>query len=132
MQEWVGFGPSAASQHAGWRGTNIADLDEWERAVARGVRATEDRVALTPALLAEDALIFGLRMNEGVDVSVWQARCPAAPWTAVNALLDRLVADGLAQRDERVRLTPRGRILADSVGAEVMAAFEPAETAAQP
>jgi oxygen-independent coproporphyrinogen-3 oxidase len=132
MQEWVGFGPSAASQHAGWRGTNIADLDEWERNVARGVRATEDRVALTPALLAEDALIFGLRMNEGVDVSGWQARCPEAPWAVVNALLDRLVAEGLAVRDGRVRLTSRGRILADSVGAEVMAAFEPAETAAQP
>lgn len=132
MQEWIGFGPSAASQHDGWRGTNIADLDEWEQQVARGVRATEDRVALTPALLAEDALIFGLRMNEGVDVASWQARCPEAPWAAVNALLDRLVAEGLAERDDRVRLTSHGRILADSVGAEVMAAFEPVETAARP
>ena len=25
MQEWVGLGPSAASQHDGWRGQNVAD-----------------------------------------------------------------------------------------------------------
>jgi oxygen-independent coproporphyrinogen III oxidase len=83
-------------------------------------------VALTPALLAEDAMIFGLRMNEGVDVAAWRARCPAAPWPAVEALLARCVAEGLALREgPRVRLTNRGRLLADSVGAEVMEAFQP-------
>jgi oxygen-independent coproporphyrinogen-3 oxidase len=76
-------------------------------------------------LLAEDALIFGLRMNAGVDVAAWQARCPEAPWAEVETLLARCVAEGLAVREGlRVRLTPRGRLLADSVGAELMAAFE--------
>jgi oxygen-independent coproporphyrinogen-3 oxidase len=85
---------------------------------------TEDRVALTPALLAEDALIFGLRMNAGVDVAVWRARAPEAPWAEVEGLLERLVADELAVRaGSTVRLTDRGRLLADSVGAEMMSAF---------
>ena len=125
MQEWVGLGPSAASQHAGWRGANVADLEKWLGNVARGERVTEDRVALTPAQLAEDALIFGLRMNAGVDVAAWQARAPEAPWAAVEALLDRCVAEGLAVREgSRSRLTERGRLLADSVGAEMMEAFQ--------
>ena len=124
MNEWVGLGPSAASQHGGWRGANIADLDQWQIRVARGERVTEDRVALTPALLAEDALIFGLRTNDGVDVAAWRARCPDAPWAAVEELLDRLVDEGLATRAGAVvRLTDRGRLLADSVGGEVMEAF---------
>ena len=93
--------------------------------LARGERVTEDRVALTPALLAEDALIFGLRLNAGVDVDAWRVRCPDAPWVAVEALLGRCVVEGLALRDgPRVRLTDRGRLLADSVGAEVMEAFQ--------
>lgn len=130
MHEWVGLGPSAASQHAGWRGANISDLEQWRANIMRGERVTEDRVALTPALLAEDALIFGLRMNEGVDVSASRQRCPAAPWTEVQALLDRLIADGLAERGGAgVRLTNRGRLLADSVGAEVMEAFAAAPAA---
>jgi len=126
MQEWVGLGPSAASQHDGWRGANVSDLDQWRAQLSRGERATEDRVALTPALLAEDAMIFGLRLNAGVDVAAWRARCPEAPWPAVEVLLARCVAEGLAvQEDSRVRLTDRGRLLADSVGAEVMEAFQP-------
>ncbi len=125
MNEWVGLGPSAASQHDGWRGGNIADLEKWLAHLARGERVTEDRVAATPALLAEDALIFGLRMNAGVDVAVWQARCPDTPWPAVETLLARCVAEGLAVREgSRVRLTDRGRLLADSVGVEMMEAFQ--------
>lgn len=124
MNEWVGLGPSAASQHDGWRGANISDLGEWIARVARGERVSEDRVALTPALLAEDALIFGLRMNTGVDVAGWKTRCPDAPWSAVESLLGRLVGEAFATRTGTVvQLTDRGRLLADSVGAEVMEAF---------
>lgn len=124
MNEWVGLGPSAASQQAGVRGANVADLDRWQALLAAGQRVTEDRVALTPALLAEDALIFGLRMNAGVDVAAWRARAPGAPWAEVEGLLERLVADELAVRaGSTVRLTDRGRLLADSVGAEMMSAF---------
>ena len=125
MHEWIGLGPSAASQHAGWRGGNIADLKEWRARVSRGERMTEDRVALTPALLAEDALVFGLRMNAGVDLAGWRSRCPRAPWSEVEALLARLSEEGLAERAGTVvKLTNRGRLLADTVGAEIMAAFE--------
>ncbi|MCX6951547.1 MAG: radical SAM family heme chaperone HemW [Verrucomicrobia bacterium] len=124
MHEWAGLGPSAASQQSGWRGGNVADLQKWRDHVAHGERVTEDRVALTPALLAEDALIFGLRMNAGVDVAAWRARSPGAPWAAVEELLGRLVQEGLALREGgTVRLTDRGRMLADSVGAEMMEAF---------
>jgi oxygen-independent coproporphyrinogen-3 oxidase len=131
MNEWVGLGPSAASQHDGWRGGNVADLDRWLDHLGRGERMTEDRVALTPALLAEDALIFGLRMNAGVDLARWRARAPEAPWRQIEDTLATLDAGGLMIRDgDVVRLTNRGRLVADSVGAEIMAAFEPvAETA---
>ncbi|MES1167883.1 MAG: coproporphyrinogen III oxidase, partial [Oleiharenicola lentus] len=124
MHEWIGLGPSAASQHGGWRGANISDLDQWLAQLGCGRRMTEDCVALTPALLAEDALIFGLRTNAGVDVNAWRTRCPDAPWLAIEALLTRLVDEGLARREGGVvQLTDRGRLLADSVGAEVMEAF---------
>jgi oxygen-independent coproporphyrinogen-3 oxidase len=125
MHEWVGLGPSAASQHAGWRGANVADLEQWQAHVAAGRRMTEDRLAATPAQLAEDALIFGLRMNAGVDLASWRERCPEAPWLAVDQLARRLADDGLAEyAGDRLRLTDRGRLLADSVGLEVMEAFQ--------
>ncbi|MBL9188655.1 MAG: radical SAM family heme chaperone HemW [Opitutaceae bacterium] len=126
MHEWIGLGPSAASQHAGWRGGNVADLDKWLAGLARGERLTEDRVRLTPALLAEDALIFGLRMNAGVDLAPWRTRAPEVPWPMVEDSLATLAAGGLLAREgDTVRLTDRGRIVADSVATELMAAFEP-------
>lgn len=130
MQEWAGLGPSAASQHAGWRGANVADLDQWRKRVARGERMTEDRVALTPALLAEDALIFGVRMNAGVDLAELRGRFPSAPWNAVAVEIERLTDAGVAEvRDGHLCLTTRGRLIADTVGAELMQAFADAEPA---
>ena len=79
---------------------------------------------MAPALLAEDALIFGLRMNEGISVPSWRARVPGVPWAAIEALLERLANEGLAiWADGNVRLTDRGRLVADTIGVELMAAF---------
>ena len=126
MHEWVGLGPSAASQQGTTRGANISDLDQWLAHLARGERVTEDRVTLTPALLAEDALIFGLRMNAGVDLATWRARAPAAPWLQIEDMLATLAMGEFLVRDgDQVKLTNQGRLIADSIGAEVMAAFEP-------
>ncbi|MFI5336586.1 MAG: radical SAM family heme chaperone HemW [Opitutales bacterium] len=125
MQEWVGLGPSAASQHAGWRAGNPPDLAQWQADVAAGRRMQSDRTLLTPELLAADSLIFGLRMNQGVSLPGLQRRFPAAPWGALHDLLPRLLLAGLlADTPEgRIQLTPRGRLVADAVGAEILEAF---------
>lgn len=124
MAEWIGLGPSAASQCGGWRGRNAADLGQWLRDLEAGRRAEADRVPVTPALLAEDSLIFGLRMNAGVDLAELRARFPSAPWAGVEALAARLAAEGLACRERStLRLTRRGRLLADAVGGEILGAM---------
>ena len=125
MAEWVGLGPSAASQYAGWRSSNVADLDRWRADLAAGRRARTDPVELTPRVLAEDSLIFGLRMNAGVALPALRARLPEAPWEKVDALAGRLTHEGLAVSEGgALRLTLRGRLLADAVGGQVMEAFE--------
>lgn len=126
MDEWVGLGPSAASQHAGWRAANPPDLGQWLGDVAAGRRATSDRVALTPELLAADSVIFGLRMNEGVSLPRLRRRFPTGQWAGLEDLLPRLLIDGLldATPEGRISLTKRGRLVADAVGAEIMEAFE--------
>src|SRR5688572_13726326 len=126
MYEWVGLGPSAASQHNGWRAANPPDLGQWMGDVAAGRRATSDRVPLTPELLAADAVIFGLRVNEGVSLPRLRRRFPQAHWAGLEDLLPRLLFDRLleATPEGRIHLTPPGRLLADAVGAEIMEAFE--------
>ena len=128
MHEWVGLGPSGASQHAGWRAANPPDLALWHADVADGRRATADRVALTNDLLAADSVIFGLRLNEGVSLPRLRRRFPSPGWTGLEDLLPKLLLGGLlvATVEGRISLTPRGRLLADAIGADILEAFESA------
>lgn len=125
MHEWIGFGPSAASQFAGWRAGNPPDLTQWHADIAAGRRATTDRTELTADLLAADSVIFGLRMNEGVLLPELQRRFATPAWSGLLDLLPKLIAEGLlvASEEGRIRLTPRGRLVADAIGAEVLEAF---------
>ena len=121
MQDWIGIGPSAASQQGGWRGSNPPDLGLWLSDLAGGRRMTQDRRALSEALLAEDALVFGLRMNRGVDLAAWRLRCPDARWREMEDSLARLAGEGLVERGGGIaRLTRRGRLLADAIGVELI------------
>ena len=128
MQEWVGLGPSAASQHNGWRSSNPPDLGLWLADVTAGRRATTDRTALTNDLLAADSVIFGLRMNDGVSLPRLRRRFPTPRWTGLEDLLPRLLFAGLlvATHEGRISLTVRGRLVADAIGAEILEAFESA------
>ncbi len=128
MHEWVGLGPSGASQHAGWRAANPSDLALWHADLAAGRRATADRVALTNDLLAADSVIFGLRMNDGVSLPRLRRRFPSPGWTGLEDLLPKLLLGGLlvATVEGRISLTPRGRLLADAIGADILEAFESA------
>ena len=126
MHEWVGIGPSSAGQHDGVRGGNPADLEKWGAQVARGERMTEDRVVLTQALLAEDAVIFGLRLNAGVDLVALRTRFPGVKgWDELDSLLVRLADEEMLDRvGDTVRLTNKGRLLADAAGSELMGVLE--------
>jgi hypothetical protein len=59
-----------------------------------------------------------------VDLAAAQRRFPSTKWPAYRALAERLVAEGLAEWGvpEVLRLTRRGRLLADSVGSAVLEA----------
>jgi oxygen-independent coproporphyrinogen-3 oxidase len=103
----------------------VADLGQWLTDLDAGRLALVDRVELTPRVLAEDSLIFGLRMNEGVDLPGLRTRFPEARWENVSGLAGRLVEEGLANMDAggRLQLTLRGRLLADAMGTQIMEAM---------
>jgi oxygen-independent coproporphyrinogen-3 oxidase len=121
MREWVGYGPSAASQHGGRRWSNVADTARWAEGIAAGKPAIEQVVELSPALLLCDALVFGLRMNRGIEPDALARRFGVELPARFAELADRLAEEGLATwRDGRLALTEEGRLVADAVGLEVM------------
>lgn len=125
MAEWAGYGPSAASQHQGFRLTNPHSIDRWLEGVEGGKPVFEETIELKNALLAEDSLIFGLRMNQGVDWKRWQTRFPEF---VANERLEGIFQDleekALIERTpESICLTQAGRLVADSVGEAFLGIF---------
>jgi oxygen-independent coproporphyrinogen-3 oxidase len=125
MTEWIGCGPSAASQYVGERYQRPANLAQWAEAMEIGQPAKTERVALDDTMLMADAIIFGLRMNAGIDLEAIARRFPkAAVFGVVVPLLERFIAEGLMVREgTQVRLTHQGRLVCDAIGTAVLEAL---------
>ena len=76
---------------------------------------------LDDAEMLSSALIFGLRMNRGVDMASLPKRFPRADIKKYSESLDFLQSQGLIERSgERIKLTRSGRLVADSVAVELL------------
>ena len=122
MYDWFGVGPSAASQRQGRRTTNIDAIATWYRGLTDGRPVFRENHAVDSATLAMDYLIFGLRMNRGVCLTEFRERfsqMDLSPFERYCAILQK---EGLVRvsSSANVALTPRGRLLADGVAAEIM------------
>jgi oxygen-independent coproporphyrinogen-3 oxidase len=118
--EWAGIGPGAHGRVmlGGARtATRAAKLpDAYQKRVARDGVGWEEAIVLTPAEIAEEALMMGLRITEGVAL-------PTVKSVLNLSRLAALRADGVLAYDEaRLWLTPRGRLVADRIAADLVSA----------
>jgi oxygen-independent coproporphyrinogen-3 oxidase len=67
-EPFLGLGPSACSHLGDRRWCNKRDLAAWAGALRRRSPLYQEMVELTPAASAKEALVFGLRLVEGVDL----------------------------------------------------------------
>lgn len=124
MAEWIGFGPSAASQFKGERYKNTANLDEWLADVKAGRSGSEERTRLDATTLMVDAVIFGLRMNAGIDPESLAARFKQPePMNRLKLFFRRLMDEGLLMERtaNHLSLTHKGRLVCDAIGTAILA-----------
>ncbi|MEC8333026.1 MAG: radical SAM family heme chaperone HemW [Verrucomicrobiota bacterium] len=122
MHEWIGCGPSAASQYRGERYQRPANLEKWSVALDGLDFPKTERVELSDDILLTDAIIFGLRMNCGVDLESLYARFSQATCQGdLEASLVNFESEGLVDlMGSKARLTHRGRLLCDAVGSALI------------
>ena len=122
MHEWIGCGPSAASQYNGERYHRPANLEEWCLGMESASTPKTERVPVNDDLLLADAVIFGLRMNCGVDLQSLSVRfAQATRRMDLEAKLKVFEQEGLLEsKDTHYKLTHKGRLLCDSVGSALL------------
>jgi oxygen-independent coproporphyrinogen-3 oxidase len=124
MHEWIGIGPAAASQYRHRRYTNVPSLELWLKGLDTQTSTHQEEVILNETILAADALMFGLRMNAGVDLAVLKQRYPSVSLTCLEPLWQLLEQNGqLSHSDSRIYLTPAGRLVADAIATEILCYF---------
>jgi oxygen-independent coproporphyrinogen III oxidase len=115
MQEWIGLGPSAASQYTMHRFQNPSNMPRW----LKGEHVSKE--TLTEEILCKDCLIFGLRTCEGVNLSQLQQRFPNCTLSLYTDLWKHLKQEGLIIFNQNhIRCTQKGLLLADSIALEIL------------
>jgi len=118
--DYAGVGPGAHGRRLGMRTVRHRKPENFLAALGRNGHGMAGEALLSPAEAADEALVMGLRLAEGVDVDVIAERfgVPVIDWPRA----DRLVQSGHLVRDEgRVRVTHSGRLLLDAILGEIAA-----------
>ncbi len=121
-QPYLGFGVSASSFFGGTRWTHTASLSEYIRTApsSRVTRASQEKLNDREALGEE--IMLGLRTERGISPATLSSRYPWDVASLFSGAFRTLSRNGLLRREgERVRLTRRGKMLANDVCAQFLA-----------
>ncbi|WP_435199018.1 radical SAM family heme chaperone HemW [Janibacter sp. GS2] len=108
--DWWGVGPGAHSHVAGVRWWNVKHPATWAQRLAEGSPAAA-RELLTREQRTDEEILLGVRLREGLPTD----RLDPDGRRAVAGLVADGLVDGRAAIGGHVRLTRRGRLLADTV-----------------
>jgi oxygen-independent coproporphyrinogen-3 oxidase len=122
MKEWIGVGPSAASQYQNVRYSNQADLDGWLNHTETPAVERCEVQHLAEVDLLEDSVIFGLRTGQGVSMKDLNKRFSNLPSIYLWYFFKSLESDGLAsiEGEDAVKLTLKGKLVADRIAVEFL------------
>ena len=106
-RNYLGLGPSAFSTIGERRWQNTPDTSRYIEQIRSSTEPINFKEHVTDRMRKAETIAFGLRTSMGVSESAF------AGWTTE---LDALRHEGyLEQGDARIRLTPKGRLVADSI-----------------
>ena len=128
--DYAGVGPGAHGRRLGSRTARHKKPENFLRSVARNGSGIVEEAPLSPIEAADEALVMGLRLREGIDVAAVTDRfglSAIVDWDRV----ERLVSSGHLARDKtRIATTSRGRLLLDHLLSEIAAIAPTASVAA--
>ena len=117
--DYAGIGPGAHGRRAGMATQRHRKPENWLAALERDRHGIAEKKAVAPGERGVEALLMGLRLAEGVDLARIADLAGRDP--VDRDAIARLAPQGLLdQQGERLRATPAGMLLLDSLLAEIV------------
>lgn len=113
-QDWWGYGPGAHSHIGGVRWWNVKHPSAYVQRLAQSESPAHSREVLVEKTRLEERVLLEIRTDEGLSTELAKTINPDANKVIAQAIADELIEPGDALRG-RIRLTLRGRLLADSL-----------------
>ena len=114
--EYIGFGPAAASDFAGKRYTNKPDVENYIRGVLRqDVPILSECETVPDRERAGEYVMLRLRTTHGIAADEYEKRY-LMPFDPLQRVIDKLAENGLCrQKGERWILTPQGFLVSNQI-----------------
>jgi putative oxygen-independent coproporphyrinogen III oxidase len=129
--DYAGIGPGAHGRRLGMRTVRHRKPENFLSALSRNGHGIAEEAELSSREAADEALVMGLRLSEGIDVDAIAQRfgVPLVDWDRVQ----RLVHSGhVTLAGSRIALTAEGRLLLDAILGEIVADEAPISAVAGP
>jgi oxygen-independent coproporphyrinogen-3 oxidase len=118
--DYAGVGPGAHGRRLGMRTVRHRKPENFLTALRRNGHGLAEEEVLSAAEAADEALVMGLRLREGIDADALEARVGRK--VVDTSRVERLVESGHIRKDgARIALTPSGRLVLDRILAEIAA-----------
>ncbi len=120
--DYAGIGPGAHGRRGGLATVRHKKPENWMGAVERNGHGLSQERPLEAAEQVGEALMMGLRLREGIDLTALAERFDLPPAALVDqAAVHRLSTHGLLHQDGcRLRATPQGMLLLDGILGEIV------------
>lgn len=123
--DYAGVGPGAHGRRGGLATTRLRRPETWLDAVIARGEGLDESLPIDRAAAAEEALLMGLRLAEGIDPAYFEARTGVALVDAVDmSAWARLQAMGLLAPGPRLAATAAGRPVTNRLILELSAGLK--------
>jgi putative oxygen-independent coproporphyrinogen III oxidase len=119
--DYAGIGPGAHGRRLGMRTVRHRKPENFLSAIARKGHGIAEEAELAPGEAADEALVMGLRLSEGIDLDAIASRFRLGSVVDVAKVEELARLGYLKHSGTRIALSPAGRLLLDHILGEIAA-----------
>jgi len=118
---YLGLGPGASGFIGDRRYSNIEDICEYNDCILQNIKPVNEEIVLTSNDKIEEFIFMGLRMNEGINLDIFEERFDRNFLDIYQEVINKLLKRDLIKLNgKNIYLTQKGREISNSVFIEFL------------